>query len=56
METSVADAAFEGQQCGFGARDELGGAQRVTVVAGVGLDNDGAGAVGEGEVEDSAVR
>ena len=54
-EPAGADAVFEGQQLGLGAGDELGGAQRVAVVAFGAGDDDGAAPVGQGDVAGGAV-
>ena len=49
-EVTVADAAFETEEAGFGGGDQFGGAQRVALPAFEAGDDDGAPSVVEGEV------
>ena len=50
FEPAVTDPAFQGQQIGLGAGDELGGAQGVSSGSGVGFHHHGAGPVAEDDV------
>jgi hypothetical protein len=50
FQPAVPDAAFRGEQVGLGAGDEFGSGGVVAAGAGVGLDDHGAGPVGQGDV------
>lgn len=50
FEAPVTNSGLERKEFGFGLSDQLCGAQRVTLVTGVGLNNDSAGAVFEGDL------